>query len=99
MENYRENTSKIYSLGLNVVDSSNSKMYIEMKDSMINTFNVEDILEVSGVLKTEVSAKAEDFRRIKGIGFFDTYLDVNYAKKIEKIVAITYQPKLESGLQ
>ena len=56
---------------------------------MINTFNVEDILEVSGVLKTEVSAKAEDFRRIKGIGFFDTYLDVNFARKIEKISSIS----------
>jgi len=63
-------------------------MVIEVKDSMINTFNVEDILEVAGVLKTEISARAEEARRIKNIGFFDTYLDVNSARKIDKMLSL-----------
>lgn len=98
VENYIERNPHDFSGLVRNVEKGNNKMFIEMKDSMINTFNVEDILEVSGVLKTEVSAKAEDFRRIKGIGFFDTYLDVNFARKIEKIVSISEQPLHTSGI-
>ena len=88
VENYMERASYDYTMQAQNQSYNNPKMVIEVKDSMINTFNVEDILEVAGVLKTEISARAEEARRIKNIGFFDTYLDVNSARKIDKMLSL-----------
>lgn len=58
---------------------------IEFQDGLINTFNPQDVLEISGIMKLEGSVNAQDFRKMKNAAFYDSYVKVNNVSKIEKL--------------
>ena len=78
-------------------NNSNMRMItVEFQDSLINYFHPEDILELTGVVKIEASQTASNLRKVKNAGFFDIYMKVNHARRIEKLTRVRMSKALSN---
>ena len=57
------------------------ELIVEVRDNLFKNLKLNQILTVTGVLKTEISQNAKAIRNMKNVGFFDTYLLANNIQK------------------
>lgn len=62
-----------------------NRIIVELRANSISTLKLDDVVEIGGLIKAELSETAQNRKELKNLGFYNFYLEMNYSKIMDLI--------------